>query len=124
MRNPWPACNHASNSPDCPFTTTSLLARTPAALEEHHHDDHRLSYAKGLNAGLIGPVLAGATLLALLPEIAGLGLDHWRTHARHYLLALAIFLLPTCTWVFMLYHHGGSSLLNFWLVDNQLRAYP
>jgi 4-amino-4-deoxy-L-arabinose transferase-like glycosyltransferase len=73
-----------------------------------------------LSKGLIGPALVGCSLLALLPEILQQGTRHWRQHAGHYVNATLVFLVPVMIWMLLMYRHGGTGLLSFWLFDNQL----
>ena len=76
-----------------------------------------------MSKGIIGPALVFCSALALIPEILQLGTGHWRRHGLHYLIATAVFLLPVCLWLVLMYRHGGSELLSFWFFDNQVNRF-
>jgi 4-amino-4-deoxy-L-arabinose transferase-like glycosyltransferase len=76
-----------------------------------------------MSKGIIGPALVACSTLALSPEILRLGPGHWRRHGWHYLLATGVFVLPVSLWLALMYRHGGSELLSFWLFDNQLNRF-
>ncbi len=76
-----------------------------------------------MSKGIIGPALVACSSLALIPEILRLGLDHWRRHGWHYLVAAGVFALPLGLWLALMVRHGGSELLSFWFFDNQLNRF-